>query len=46
MVNLGFLLIKHRRGGRSVAPQDELHHFLRHNREWISMAYEKPEMIS
>lgn len=26
VVRLGFLLIKHRRGGRSVAPQDELHH--------------------
>ncbi|AGZ35575.1 hypothetical protein PVLB_13945 [Pseudomonas sp. VLB120] len=31
MVNLGFLLIKHRRGGRLVAPQGELHHFQGHD---------------
>ena len=33
MVRLGFLLIKHRRGGRSIAPQDELHHFQGHDPE-------------
>jgi len=34
MVNLGFLLIKQRGGGRSIAPRDELHHFQRHDPLW------------
>lgn len=32
MIKLVLLLIRQKRGGRSIAPQDELHHFLGHDR--------------